>query len=337
MDSLSDPLISNAKQVEIGNYVLSHTLGEGSYGKVKLAVNKETGEEVAIKIIPKSEFLQSPDLQEKVQREISLMKIVSHPGILKLIDVLESQRHLYIVMEYAEQGELFDYLVTNQFLEPNVAIEFFRQIVCTVDYLHSLGICHRDLKPENLLIDEFGRVKISDFGLSRFVDKNGLVDTPCGSPCYASPECVSGKPYDGRKSDIWSIGVISYAMLTGQLPWTKRNQQQLFEQIRRGEYIIPNYLSEQCRNFIQGLMTVDTTRRLTVDLALAHPWIRGCQVPLQMPLASSNMISLQQVDLFFDRDGSDSSLKSIEIEESPSMKICDFDEALEIIEDGEQR
>ena len=214
MDSSpSDALISSTKKVEIGPYVLSHTLGEGSCGKVKLAVNKETGEEVAIKIIPKSEFMQNSDLLAKVQREISLMKIVNHPGILKLIDVLESQKHLYIVMEYAKQGELFDYLVTNHYLEPKVAIDFFRQIVCTVEYLHSLGICHRDLKPENILLDSCTRIKLADFGFARWV-KSSLTETACGSPHYAAPEIIKGHPYDGKIADIWSLGVILYALLS---------------------------------------------------------------------------------------------------------------------------
>ncbi|KAH0786538.1 CAMK family protein kinase [Histomonas meleagridis] len=319
----------------IGNYELRGAIGEGAFSIVRLALNQTTQKFCACKIIPRSRLMIN-NLDIRFENEIRINQQLHHPNIVQLIDLQKDEKYYYIIMEFCPNGELFRYVISQTRLKEYEAKIFLTQILEGIKYVHSLGICHRDLKPENLLIDEYGRVKISDFGLSRFVDKNGLVDTPCGSPCYASPECVSGKPYDGRKSDIWSIGVISYAMLTGQLPWTKRNQQQLFEQIRRGEYIIPNYLSEQCRNFIQGLMTVDCTRRLTVDLALAHPWIRGCQVPLLMPTYVNNMISLQQVDLFFDRDESDSSLKSIEIEESPSMEMMDFDTVMNIIaENGE--
>lgn len=199
-------------QSEIGDYILSHTLGEGTTGKVKLAYHKETGQQVAIKIIPKISFDQRPDLQLKVQREIAIMRLVDHPNILKLIDVLESGRHLYIILEYAEQGELFDYLVSNRFLAEDVAIEFFRQIVIALEYLHKRGICHRDLKPENILLDSCARIKIADFGFARWV-KSSLTETSCGSPHYAAPEIIRGQPYDGKIADIWSLGVILYALL----------------------------------------------------------------------------------------------------------------------------
>ncbi|KAH0790210.1 CAMK family protein kinase [Histomonas meleagridis] len=264
MDSRSDPLVPSEKKVEIGHYVLSHTLGEGSSGKVKLAVNKETGEEVAIKIIPKSEFLQSPDLKIKVQREISLMKIVNNPGILKLIDVLESQRHLYIVMEYAEQGELFDYLVSHNHLEPSVAIEFFRQIVCTVEYLHSLGICHRDLKPENILLDSCTRIKLADFGFARWV-KSNLTETACGSPHYAAPEIIKGHPYDGKIADIWSIG--------GYLPFDDTSVRSLLLKVIKGHFDMPPFPAS-IQDLIRKMLIVDPAKRITIEGIKAHPAFR---------------------------------------------------------------
>lgn len=223
-------------------------------------------------------------------------------------------------MEFCPNGELFSHVVGKGRLNEFEAKIFIRQVLFSLKYVHSLGICHRDLKPENLLLDQSGHVKISDFGLSRFVDQNNLVFTPCGSPCYASPECVSGKPYDGRKSDIWSCGVISYAILTGQLPWTKRNQQQLFEQIKRGEYTIPTFLSENCRSFISGLMTVDGDRRLTIDAAFQHPWFNDSPVPtLSMydvipPELAPIPPSLRMLDVFF---GKDDESDSDDVDEAP--------------------
>jgi serine/threonine protein kinase len=179
---------------------------------------------------------------------------------------------------------------------------FVRQILEALAYVHGLGICHRDLKPENILLDVFGDVKINDFGLSRFVRPDGLVDTPCGSPCYVSPECISGRPYDGRKSDLWSVGVIMYALLTGQLPWTKRNQQQLFEQIRKADFVIPAFLSDPCRNLILGLMTVDCERRITIEAALRHPWFEGLAENLPREKEMIGHVSLRRIDLEFGRE-----------------------------------
>lgn len=196
----------------LGPYVLLRPLGIGTTGKVKLAVHCETQEKYAIKIIKKASFEQKPNLQMKIQREIALMRLVDHPHLLKLHDVLESPRHLYIVLEYASKGELFDYLVEHKCLPEDAAMKFFRQIIYGLEYLHSLGICHRDLKPENILLDENLNIKIADFGFARFV-KTNIADTSCGSPHYAAPEVVRGEPYDGRCADIWSCGVILYALL----------------------------------------------------------------------------------------------------------------------------
>jgi BR serine/threonine kinase len=193
-----------------GAYVLMRNLGCGSTGKVKLAINQEKKQEVAIKIIPRSEL--KPVLQRKIQREIALMRLVEHPHLLKLVEVLESPRHLYIVMEYASRGELFDFLVAHRFLAEDLALRFFRQIIYGLDCLHALGICHRDLKPENILLDGDLNVKIAGFGFARFL-KDNFADTSCGSPHYAAPEITRGEKYDGRAADVWSCGVILFALL----------------------------------------------------------------------------------------------------------------------------
>ncbi|OHS94057.1 CAMK family protein kinase [Tritrichomonas foetus] len=203
-------------QQNLGPYVLVKHLGSGTTGKVKLAIHKESQNQYAIKIIRKEDFQDRPNLQTKIQREIALMRLVDHPHILKLVDFLESPRHLYIVLEYASKGELFDYLVEKKTLPEDVAIRFFRQIIYGLEYLHSLGICHRDLKPENILLDESLNVKIADFGFARFV-KTNIAETSCGSPHYAAPEVIRGQPYDGRAADIWSCGVILYALLAVRL------------------------------------------------------------------------------------------------------------------------
>jgi serine/threonine protein kinase len=176
-----------------------------------------------------------------------------------------------------------------------------------LDYVHGQGVAHRDLKPENLLLNDVGQVKLSDFGLSRFIPPDGLVGTPCGSPCYASPECLSGEAYNAPSTDLWSMGVIVFAMVTGQLPWTKRNQQELFDQIRRGEYTIPEFLSPDCARFLRGLLTVPVGDRLTTAHALNHPWLRGTRLFVSAPLAPG-YVSLRKVDAYFAEDSSDDDL-----------------------------
>ena len=199
--------------VEVGNYILLQTLGTGSTGKVKLAENKITHEQFAIKIIQKSYFQDNKELEIKIHREIAIMKLLDHPHLLKLIDVFESPRHLYMVIEYASHGELFDYLIERRSLTSETAIKFFRQIIYGLEYLHSNSICHRDLKPENILLDSNESIKIADFGLAKCV-RFSTMGTSCGSPHYVAPEVVKGEPYDGRCADIWSAGVIFYTLLS---------------------------------------------------------------------------------------------------------------------------
>ncbi|OHS96356.1 CAMK family protein kinase [Tritrichomonas foetus] len=200
------------KTQRIGDYVVLYPLGTGTTGKVKLGEHFQTHKHVAIKIIKKQSFEKKPQLQAKVHREIALMRVLDHPHLLKLIEVCESQRHLYIILEFAQHGELFDYLVSRRSIPLDLALKFFRQIIYGLEFLHEHAICHRDLKPENILLDENDDIKIGDFGFARWM-KSNIADTSCGSPHYAAPEVIRGIPYDGRAADIWSCGVILYALV----------------------------------------------------------------------------------------------------------------------------
>ncbi|EAY20221.1 CAMK family protein kinase [Trichomonas vaginalis G3] len=257
---------------KIGPYIVIRTLGEGITGKVKLAVNKETNENVAIKIIPKSSFEKRADLQEKVHRECALMRLTDHPNILKLLAYYESARHIYIVLEYAKQGELFDYLISRRVLPEDQALDFFRQIILAIEYLHSFGICHRDLKPENILLDEYTRVKIADFGFARWVRSN-IAETSCGSPHYAAPEVINGHPYDGRKADIWSCGIILFALLAGYLPFDDPSIRTLLHKVKRGSFQMPRFRPE-IQDLIQKILTVDPQNRITIPEIKQHPAFR---------------------------------------------------------------
>jgi serine/threonine protein kinase len=191
-----------------------------------------------------------------------------------------------------------------------------------------MAISHRDLKPENILLDRNCVLKISDFGLASFMTEDGLVVTSCGSPCYASPECISGEPYDGRTTDVWSVGVITYAMVTGALPWTEASQTGMFNQIRAGQYHIPRILSSDCRHFLRCLLTVDAAKRSTIPEALLHRWLANVAVEWEpCPIA---LVSLKRVDRFFsayDFDGEDSVVDGRKLELVPTQGALGFERA----------
>ncbi|OHT09565.1 CAMK family protein kinase [Tritrichomonas foetus] len=286
----------------VGGYQMRGTVGDGAFSVVKLAMHIESKKYYACKIVPKAR-ISTDNLRERFEIEIHVNQQLRHPGIVALYDLMKDDNNYYLIMEFCPNGELFQYIVDRTHLKEEEAKPLIRQVLETLQYIHSMNISHRDLKPENLLIDQFGRIKFSDFGLSRFIPESGLVDTPCGSPCYASPECISGRPYNGKTTDVWSCGVILYAMLTGQLPWTKRNQTQLFAQIKKGEYVIPNFLSDNCRNFIKGLMTVDIVERLTIEQALEHPWLKNTPPQFEtLPKSVLNpaYLSIKKVDNLFE-------------------------------------
>lgn len=296
----------------VGPYTLKGIIGQGAFGTVVLASNTDpNGMEInlACKIVARSD-LAAAHMEARFENEIRIMQQLKHPGVIQIVDLFKDHEFYYILMEYCEGGELFRYIVSHP--DGRVPEEegkiFMRQILQVLQHFHNLGVCHRDLKPENILLDLFGHVKIGDFGFSRFVRRDGLVETACGSPVYSSPECISGKPYDGRRSDIWSSGVILFAMLTGTLPWTKRNQAQLFDQIRRGEFTVPSFLSPLCKDLIKGLMTVDSGKRMTIEEALIHPWFADTLPCLSERPWVFVTPSLRRVDRFFQREVSTTSV-----------------------------
>jgi serine/threonine protein kinase len=270
------------------DYVLGRTLGSGSTGKVKRATNKTTGQVVAIKIIPKARFTFNLDLERKTRREIALMRLMDHPHLLKLYDVCESPHHIYIVLELAPHGPLFDFIVARERLEPPLAIQYFREIVYGIDYLHTHGFCHRDLKPENLLLDTRDHLKIGDFGFARWM-KTDKVGTACGSPHYAAPEVMSGNRYDGRAADIWSCGIILYALLTGTLPFDDPSYRGVVSKVRVGRYKMPSALPPDARDLISRIIVRDVEKRITMKDLKAHPLFRlglpdGYLVPRPLPI-----------------------------------------------------
>eukprot|EP01066_Platyproteum_vivax_P006565 Platyproteum_vivax@DN2339_c0_g1_i1.p1 len=270
----------------IGPYRIHTTLGVGTFGKVKMAVHEVTGVKTAIKIINKSK-MQSMDMHKKIRREINiLLQLVKHPHVIQLYELIDTPTDIFMVMEYVAGGELFDYIVQRTRLGEDEARHFFQQIISGVEYAHQNLVCHRDLKPENVLLDTDVRVKIADFGLSNTIREGEFLKTSCGSPNYASPEVVSGKAYAGPEVDIWSCGVILFALLCGSLPFDDEHVPNLFKKIKHGQFTLPGHLSENSRSLIVKLLAVDPVRRITIKEVRKHPWFKLKLPPyLSMPLS----------------------------------------------------
>ncbi|KAJ3430111.1 protein kinase [Anaeramoeba flamelloides] len=258
----------------IGPYILGKTLGKGSFAKVKLATHNKTKQKVAIKIIQKEDISNSKNLLEKVRREIAVQRLMKHPNVLRIYDVYETSEHLFIILEYVSGGELFDYIVEKGSVPREEARIFFQQIIFAIEYCHSFLIAHRDLKPENLLLDEHKNVKVGDFGMAKIMAKNSLLETSCGSPHYASPEVIRGISYDGRKSDVWSCGVILYALLCGYLPFDDPNYSRLLNKVKSGRCKFPNKLLKNEKELIKRMLTVNPENRITIKEIKQHPWFR---------------------------------------------------------------
>ncbi|XP_074547668.1 MAP/microtubule affinity-regulating kinase 3a isoform X19 [Halichoeres trimaculatus] len=252
------------QQPHVGNYRLLKTIGKGNFAKVKLARHILTGREVAIKIIDKTQL--NPNSLQKLFREVRIMKILNHPNIVKLFEVIETERTLYLVMEYASGGEVFDYLVAHGRMKEKEARAKFRQIVSAVQYCHQKHIVHRDLKAENLLLDADMNIKIADFGFSNEFTLGNKLDTFCGSPPYAAPELFQGKKYDGPEVDVWSLGVILYTLVSGSLPFDGQNLKELRERVLRGKYRIPFYMSTDCENLLKRFLVLNPSKRGTLEV-----------------------------------------------------------------------
>ncbi|XP_030211939.1 MAP/microtubule affinity-regulating kinase 3a isoform X8 [Gadus morhua] len=252
------------QQPHVGNYRLLKTIGKGNFAKVKLARHILTGREVAIKIIDKTQL--NPNSLQKLFREVRIMKILNHPNIVKLFEVIETDRTLYLIMEYASGGEVFDYLVAHGRMKEKEARAKFRQIVSAVQYCHQKHIVHRDLKAENLLLDADMNIKIADFGFSNEFTTGNKLDTFCGSPPYAAPELFQGKKYDGPEVDVWSLGVILYTLVSGSLPFDGQNLKELRERVLRGKYRIPFYMSTDCENLLKRFLVLNPSKRGTLEV-----------------------------------------------------------------------
>lgn len=258
--------------VRIGKYHVLLTLGEGSFGKVKLAQHVTTGQKVALKIINRK-TLAKLDMQGRVEREILYLRLLRHPHIIKLYDVIKLKDEIIMVIEYAGK-ELFEYIVQRGKMPEGEARRFFQQIIAAVEYCHRHKIVHRDLKPENLLLDDKLNVKIADFGLSNIMTDGNFLKTLCGLPNYAAPEVISGKLYAGPEVDVWLLGVILYVMLCGRLPFDDEFIPALFKKISNGVYTLPNYLSGGAKHLLTRMLVVNPLNRITIHEIMEDAWFK---------------------------------------------------------------
>jgi len=268
---LEEEVNNNKTKSNKGPYVLGEKLGEGAFAKVRLATQIHIKEKCAVKILEKKFLESSRDIQ-RLKKEIKILKKIRHKNIIQLYDIMESKRNLYFVMEYCKNGELFDYIVKKKRLKEPEACCFFQQIIDGVDYLHNQGIIHRDLKPENLLLDDNNHIKISDFGLSTFYSKNNYLLTACGTPSYAPPEMLEGQEYNGEATDVWSCGIILYAMLCGTLPFSESQEEIIVKKIKAHDYTIPNYLSHEAKDLLSHILIIDPKERININQIKQHAW-----------------------------------------------------------------
>nr|XP_016439495.1 PREDICTED: CBL-interacting serine/threonine-protein kinase 21-like [Nicotiana tabacum] len=257
----------------IGKYQLVRTIGEGTFAKVKLAINTINGEKVAIKIIDKHMIKQN-NLVCQVKREIRTMKLLSHPSIVQIYEVIGTKTKIYIIMEYILGGPLSDKMSYIKRLEEKEARKYFQQLIDAVGHCHSKGVYHRDLKPQNLLLDGKGNIKVSDFGLSTLAKASSLLSTTCGSPSYVSPELLGQKGYEGGAADIWSCGVILFELLAGYLPFDDSNLTNLYRKIYRAKCMFPRWFTEDQRKLISRILDPNPKMRITIAEIIEDEWFQ---------------------------------------------------------------
>ncbi|KAG0457081.1 hypothetical protein HPP92_022238 [Vanilla planifolia] len=286
-------------RTRVGKYELGRTIGEGSFAKVKFARNVETGDAFAIKILEKNQVLRHK-MVEQLKREISTMKLIKHPNVVGLYEVMASKTKIYIVLEFVDGCELFDKVKNNRRLKEDEARRYFHQLINAVDYCHSRGVYHRDLKPENLLLDSYGALKVSDFGLSAFAHQirdDGLLHTACGTPNYVAPEVLNDKGYDGAASDIWSCGVILFVLMAGYLPFDEQSLMDLYKKISKADFSCPSWFSSGAKKLIRRILDPNHHSRITIPEMLEDEWFKKGYMPPNFE--STEEVSLDDVNSVF--------------------------------------
>ncbi|KAH7548271.1 hypothetical protein ACOSP7_032333 [Xanthoceras sorbifolium] len=262
-------------KVLMQKYELGRLLGQGTFAKVYYAKNIYTGQTVAIKVIEKEKVLKV-GLIDQTKREVSVMRLVKHPNVIQLYEVMATKTKIYFVIEYAKGGELFKKVAKGRVKEER-AKKYFQQLISAIDFCHSRGVYHRDLKPENLILDENGVLKVSDFGLSALSEgkhHDGLLHTTCGTPAYVAPEIICKEGYDGAKADIWSCGVILFVLLAGHLPFHDLNLMAMYKKIIKADYKFPSWFSSDVRKLLRKILDPNPKTRISIAQIMETPWFK---------------------------------------------------------------
>ncbi|XP_077238077.1 CBL-interacting serine/threonine-protein kinase 6-like [Tasmannia lanceolata] len=311
----------NNKNVLHGKYELGRFLGHGTFAKVYYAKNLNCGKSVAMKIVGKEKVIKV-GMMDQVKREISVMKMVKHPNIVELHEVMASKSKIYFAMELVRGGELFSKIAKGR-LREDVARSYFQQLISAVDFCHSRGVYHRDLKPENLLLDDEGNLKVTDFGLSAFTEhlkQDGLLHTTCGTPAYVAPEVIGKKGYDGAKADLWSCGVILFVLLAGYLPFQDENIVSMYKKIYGGDFKCPSWFSSESRRLITKLLDPNPNTRITIAKLMDSSWFKK-SIPKSVKIKEEKEIE-EEDDLM--------SLKGKELETLNAFHIISLSEGFDL-------
>ncbi|EYU33397.1 hypothetical protein ABFS82_13G081000 [Erythranthe guttata] len=309
---------SSGGRTRVGRYELGRTLGEGTFAKVKFAKNLETGENVAIKILDKDKVLKHKMIGQ-IKREISTMKLIRHPNVIRMHEVMASKTKIYIVMEFITGGELFDKIASRGRLKEDEARKYFQQLINAVDYCHSRGVYHRDLKPENLLLDANSVLRVSDFGLSALpqqVREDGLLHTTCGTPNYVAPEVINNKGYDGAKADLWSCGVILFVLMAGYLPFEDSNLMVLYKKIFKADFSCPPWFSSSAKKLIKRILDPNPSTRITTNEVLENEWFKKGYKP---PIFEHEEVTLDDVNSIFNESAESPNLVVERRDERPPI------------------
>ncbi|KAI1141138.1 Pkinase-domain-containing protein [Hypoxylon sp. FL0543] len=284
------------RKTHVGPWALGKTLGSGSAARVRLVKHTVTGEYAAVKILSRNgiahtqpasianldkwdrnraEYKSENRMPINIEREVAIMKLIDHPNIVKLYDIWESRSEIYLVLEYVQQGDLYHYISERTRLSEIESVFFFRQLLSALEYIHSFNICHRDLKPENILLTEHNQIKIIDFGMSAMHQgPQHILSTACGSPHYAAPELIAKRGYRAETVDIWSLGIITYACMTGRLPFDGNSQSEVLHRIEKGVFYLPEFLSEEAQDLISRILVVNPKARISSRQLWQHPLVR---------------------------------------------------------------
>ena len=254
-------------------YKFVKLIGKGAFGKVTLGVHKLTGKHVAIKTFEKS-YMKDDFSRKKVFQEVYILKKIHHSNIIRLLEVFESSKHFFIVMEYAGAGDLLHYVKKKRRLQENEARFIFKQILYGLGHCNCRSVLHRDIKLDNVLLDNEKGIKLCDFGVSKIIKKHQFIKEQCGTPAYIAPEIIADEGYEGFFADLWSLGVVLYAMLCGTVPFKAPNMKELHVLIKKGDYKFPVEISKESKDLIQKLLVLNPADRLSIPEVLAHPWVK---------------------------------------------------------------